>query len=131
MVIDFNLTTYLTAWKNRCSLLFDTNNDFFGDEIMSSHKKSLILTVQYYYEKSGDLPYKHKKWFDKPIEKILKSTVKHIQNWIVLTKKVFKANKTYRTEHNKITNYFITEEDTKTPLDTIPMANRKEISNND
>ena len=98
---------------------------------MSSHKKSLILTVQYYYEKSGDLPYKYKKWFDKPIEKILKSTVKHIQNWIVLTKKLLKANKTYRTEHNKITNYFITEEDTTTPIGTIPTVNRKEINDND
>ena len=116
IVIVFNLTTNLVAWKNRCNLLFDTKNDVFGDEIMSSHKKSLIIRVQHYYEKAGDLPYKYKKWFDKPIEKILKSTVKHIQNWIVLTKKLLKANKTYRTEHNKITNYFITEEDTTLSL---------------
>ena len=66
--------------ENRCNLLFDTKNNFFGDEIMSSHKKSLIITVHYYYEKVEDIPYKYKKWFDKPIEKILKSTVKKIKN---------------------------------------------------
>ena len=98
---------------------------------MSSHKKSLIITVQYYYEKAEDLPYKYKKWFDKPIEKILKSTVKQIQNWIGLTKTLFKANRTYRTEYNKITNYFITEDNPTTSLDTIPMANNKEINTND
>ena len=34
-------------------------------------------------------------------------------------------------EHNKITKYFITEDNPTTPLDTIPTANRKEINTND
>ena len=123
--------------ENRCNLLFNNKNDFSGDDIMSSHKKSLILTVQYYYERAGDFPNKYKKQFDKPIQNILNSTVKQIYNWISLTKNIFKANKTYRIEHNKITNYFHNEENITTTIQTIPqenihtMGNRKQLNNKD
>lgn len=51
-----SLTIHTQAWTSRCHLMFHGISSIIGDRKISLHKESLLLTIQYYYEKAENLP---------------------------------------------------------------------------
>ena len=74
---------------------------------MSLEKRSLLITIEFFYSRAEILPADQKKWFNSSIEEYKQYPVKRLKQWIANTKKLFKINKKNPTYgFNKITNYF-------------------------
>ena len=75
---------------------------------MSLEKKSLLITIDFFYSKAEILPVDLKVWFQSSIEEFKKYPVKRLKQWIANTKKVFKIQKkNHNYGSNKITDYFL------------------------
>ena len=74
---------------------------------MSLEKRSLLITIEFFYSRAEILPTDQKNRFNSSIEEYKQYKVKRLKQWIVNTKKLFKINKKNPTYgSNKITYYF-------------------------
>ena len=72
---------------------------------MGLEKKSLLITIEFFYFKAEILPVDLKIWFQSSIEEFKKYTVKRLKQWIANTKKLFKIHKmNHNYDSNKITD---------------------------
>jgi len=75
---------------------------------MSLEKKSLLITIEFFYSKAEILPVDLKIWFQSSIGEFKNYTVKRLKQWIANTKKLFKIRKkNHNYDSNKITDYFL------------------------
>ena len=73
---------------------------------MSLEKRSLLITIEYFYSKSENLPVDQKYWFNFSIDEFKKVPVRNLKQWIA-NKNLFKIKKTNNNYGNKkITGYF-------------------------
>ena len=107
-LIEFILELHLEEWYFRCASIESTLVNF-GDQIISLEKRSLIITIQYFYSKMKNLPAEQRKWFENPVAEYVPLSVKTLKQWISQTKTIFKDNKNRKIEHRKITEYFSTD----------------------
>ena len=106
-VISFVLSTHIDEWYHRCDSNSNPNQISFQNTLMSLEKKSLLITIEFFYSKAEILPVDLKIWFQSSIEEFKKYTVKRLKQWIANTKKVFKTHKkNHNYDSNKITDYF-------------------------
>ena len=74
---------------------------------MSLEKRSLLITIEFFYSRTEILPADQNIWFNSSIEEYKQYPVKQLKQWIANTKKKFKINKKNHTYgFNKITDYF-------------------------
>ena len=66
IIIEFILELHLEEWYFRCTSIESTLVNF-GDQKTSLEKRSLLITIQYFYSKIENLHVEQKKWFEKPV----------------------------------------------------------------
>ena len=107
-IVSFVLSTHIDEWYHRCESNSNPNQISFQNSLMSLEKKSLLLTIEFFYSKAEILPVNLKIWFQSPLEEFKKYHVKRLKQWIANTKKLFKIHmKKNNYDSNKITDYFV------------------------
>ena len=107
-VINFVLSTHIDEWYHRCDSNSHPNQISFQNTFMSLEKRSLLITIEFFYSKAEILPVDLKIWFKSAIEEFKKYPVKRLKQWIANTKKIFKIHKkNHQYDSNKITDYFL------------------------
>ena len=96
---------------------------------MSLEKRSLLITIDFFYSKAEILPVDLNIWFKFSIDEFKKYPVKRLKVWIANTKKLFKINKKKNNyDSNKITDYFLkigeTTEKKITRTQLFPLPNK-------
>ena len=93
---------------NKCDSNSNPNQISFQNTLMSLEKKSLLITIEFFYSKAEILPVDLKIWFKSSIEEFKQYPFKRLKQWIANTKKVFKIHKkNHNYDSNKITDYFL------------------------
>ena len=123
-IIEFILELHLEEWYLRCASIESTLVNF-RDQTISLEKRSLIITIQYFYSKIEHLPTEQRKWFEKTVAEFVPLPVKTLKQWISQTKTIFKDNKNRKIENRKITEYFSTDKSISKNL--IPETNSNDI----
>ena len=123
-IIEFILELHLEEWYFRCASIESTLVNF-GDQTISLEKRSLIITIQYFYSKIKNLPAEQRKWFENPVAEYVPLSVKTLKQWISQTKTIFKDNKNRKIENRKITEFFSTDKSISKTL--IPESNSNDI----
>ena len=55
---------------------------------MSLEKRSLLITIEYFYSKSENLPVDQKYWFNFSIDEFKKGPVRNLKQWIANKKSI-------------------------------------------
>jgi len=107
-IINFILLTYIDEWYHRCDSNSNPNQISFQNTFMSLEKRSLLITIEFFYSKAEILPVDLKIWFKSSIEEFKKYPVNRLKQLIANTKNLFKINKKNNNyDSNKITDYFL------------------------
>ena len=92
-IIKFLLESHDNEWKHRCELNFKPKSILHNNELVSFHKRSLLITVDYFLFKAENLAIQKRKWFLDSIEEYTKISVEQLIQWISNTKLLFKKQK--------------------------------------
>ena len=105
--IQFALSTHIDEWHHRCESNSNPNQISFQNTFTSLEKKSLLITIEFFYSRADILPTDQKNWFNSSIEEYKQYPVKRLKQWIANAKKLFKINQNNPTYgSNKIMDYF-------------------------
>lgn len=102
-VIKGILEIYVEEWWWFYELYFVKGDKTSIPKEISLEKKYCTM-INLYCEKARNLPMDKQQWFKQPLEHFLKMNVTQLKNW-TKQKRIFKANRIYRTNNRKITNY--------------------------
>ena len=69
-VINFVLSTHIDEWYHRCDSNSHPNQISFQNTFMSLEKRSLLITIEFFYSKAEILPVDLKIWFKYAIEEL-------------------------------------------------------------
>ena len=89
-VISFVLSTHIDEWYHRCDSNSHPNQISFQNTLMSLEKKSLLITIKFFYSKAEILLVDLKIWFKSSIEDFKKYPVNRLKQWIANTKRCSK-----------------------------------------
>ena len=67
-LIQFTLSTHIDEWHHRCESNSNPNKISFQNTFMSLEKRSLLITIEYFYSRAEILPAGRIIWFNSSIE---------------------------------------------------------------
>ena len=106
-LIQFTLSTHIDKWYHQCESNSNPNNIIFQYTFMSLEKRSLLVTIKFFYSRAKILPTDQKIWFHSSIEEYKQYPVTRLKQWIANTKTIFKINKKNSTYgSNKLMDNF-------------------------
>ena len=78
-VINFTLSSHINEWYHPCDSNFIPNKISFKNIFMSLEKRSLLITIEFFYSRAEILPAAQKIWFSSSIEGFKKYPVKRLK----------------------------------------------------
>ena len=79
-MINFVLPTHMDEWYHRCDTNSNPNQISFQNTFMSLEKRSLLITIDFFYSKAEILPIDQTIWLKSSIEEIKKYPVNQLNS---------------------------------------------------